>query len=175
MTTKNKSNNDTPDELNEQVAMLPVGSESALGEAQDFVPSSREHIKLMSELQSMRQAIEDGVGDTTKPSDLADAGTVFDIVDAYFTTLREADDVDRQKIVFHLVEQDTGLFHKVMQTDDSRGIRRRYAEYFQTFRAMNVKAEPFIGYKFVYSDKVISGNRAIILTRVIERSESASL
>lgn len=148
------------------IAVISDDAERALQEfpVNAFVPSSPEQLEMVANLEALQQELEDGIGGTTKPTDLADAGTVFDIVDAYMTDFVE-NGVVENKIMFHLVEHETNIFHKVMQSDDSKGIRRKYAILFSGNKALGRPLPVLNNYRFVYGDKIIAGNRAVILER----------
>lgn len=136
---------------------------------QAFLPTNREQVEMAAHLNDLRATLEAGIEKTTKPSLLADAGTIFNIVDAYHTTMM--DDIKKeetQKIVFILVDIETGEEFRVMQSNDSKGIRRKYADYFSYYKAASggMLAPPLEGFHFVYGTKIIAGNAAIILEKV---------
>lgn len=152
---------------------IATRDEVAIDTPQAFVPTSREQVELLARLNDLRSTLESGIDNLTKPSDLAEAGTVFDIVDCFTLDWREGDEVET-KIMFQLVERDTGVVHNVMQSNDSAGVRMRYAEYFSHYKAASGQMAPRLeNHCFVFTDKVFkAGNRAVILVHA--KSELAS-
>lgn len=146
---------------------IAVRDETAIDTPQAFVPTSREQVELVAQLNDLRSTLESGIENLTKPGDLAESGTVFDIVDCFSLDWREGDEVET-KIMFQLVERDTGIAHNVMQSNDSAGVRMRYAQYFSVYKAASGQvAPPLENFRFRYTDKVFkAGNRAVILERV---------
>lgn len=161
-------------ETEETALTISEDSATALDTPQSFVPSAREQAEMIATVNALRQELEDGIGETTQPTVLADSGVVFDIVDAYMTTMQDDQRGEVSKVMFHVVEQETGIEHRVMQSDDSKGIRRKYAQLFGFSKAMNIPTEPLVGYQFVYGTKIIAGNKAIILQRVPQQLKSAN-
>ena len=132
---------------------------------QQGVPLTREALEIVEEFASLEKAVEAGFVKTTKPGDLAAAGVVFDITDAWLTDYTENGKTEK-KICFQIVEHGTGEIHTVMQSDDSKGIRRKYATLFSRAQALGIPKEPLRNYHFVPTEKVFeAGNRAYVLER----------
>ena len=182
---KNKMDNSNTDveqsvspaqETGVAVAPLDEATDIAPYEAQEigsFGVSLRERVEMDADINSLRKELEDGIGGYTKPTDLVAQGVVFDIIDAYLTTMIEETGEERSKVVFEIVESDTGIIHKVMQSDDSRGIRRKYATLFSLCKARGIPSEPLRGYHFIEGNKIVAGNKSIILERVSNFARSA--
>lgn len=130
------------------------------------VALTREALEIVEEFQSLSKAVEAGFATYTKPSDLAAQDVVFDITDAWHTTFTNDKGVEEPKICFTLVEQDSGIVHTVMQSDDSKGIRRKYATLYSRAKALGIPTEPLRGYMFVETEKTFAaGNKAYVLQR----------
>jgi len=122
---------------------------------------------MIAELDALDQQLQNLDIETTRPSALAEAGTVFDILDCYPAEIRDGDEV-KTVACFKIVEQETGITHVVMQSMNS--IRETYVRRFGGYKALGAPSEILTmkGYQFVESDNPKhrhAGNSAIILKK----------
>lgn len=161
-----------------EMALMEMNSEARIATApvsqfQQGVPLTREALELVEEFQNLAKAVDSGFVKTTKPGDLAKAGVIFDITDSWLTQMVEAG-VEETKVCFTLVEQVSGITHTVMQSDDSKGIRRKYATLYSRAKALGIPIQPLKNFRFVASTKTFAaGNVAYILERVNEKAVTA--
>lgn len=141
-------------------------------EIKAVVPTSREQLEMLIELNALEKTVESLGEKTTKPTDLADSGVVFDILDCWFTEIRDGDEM-KKVVCFQIQETDTGLNHIVMQGSGS--VRDTYANYFGAFKAVGVPKR-LANYRYVYSEKTYAaGNKAVILERVNAQAKAINV
>lgn len=169
MSNKDKNENTTTTEalaVNESAAIsnAPATNYSVL------LPTNREQLEMLIELQNLERTIESIGEKTTKPSDLVESGVVFDILDAWFTEVRDGDEM-KQVVCFQLEEVETGINHIVMQTRGS--IRDTFANYFGAHKAVGMPKR-LANYRMVWTEKTYkAGNPAAIFERVRPQVQSA--
>lgn len=160
---------------NNNEAMVATGSGEMVmsGNAQNYatlLPTNREQLEMLIELQNLERTIESIGEKTTKPSDLVDSGVVFDILDAWFTEVRDGDEL-KQVVCFQLEEVETGINHIVMQSRGS--IRDTFANYFGAHKAVGMPKR-LANYRMVWTEKTYkAGNPAAVFERVRPQAISA--
>lgn len=179
MQTDNESNKAIDGEVVED-NLIVTGQNSreitstARSQFQQGVPLTREALEILEEFQDLAQAVAAGFVKTTKPGDLAAAGVVFDITDAWLTDFTENGKTEK-KVCFTLVEHETSVVHTVMQSDDSKGIRRKYATLYSRAKALGITAEPLRNYRFVATEKTFANNNvAYVLERAPQQVGAGS-
>lgn len=133
--------------------------------APSFVPTNREQLDMIIEMEALQKQIDNLGIKTTKPTLLCDSGIVFDIVDAYDTEIRDGEEL-KPVVVMELVEQETGIAHIVMQSANS--MRQLISRRFGMFKATGASRAALVlrGYRFVESEKYgRAGNMAIVLQK----------
>lgn len=150
-----------------ETGLAVSGNPALAGLPQDqliaLLPQNREQLEMMIELNALEKTIESLGEKTTKPSDLVESGVVFDILDAWFTEIRDKDEL-KKVVCFQIEEVETGVNHVVMQGAGS--VRDHYANYFGANKAYGIPKR-LANYRYVWSEKTYTaGNPAAILERV---------
>lgn len=156
---------------NENSNAIATTSETAVATTDNTAvanfPGTREQLEILKELIALEQRVEGGFEGGISPTDLAAAGVVFDIIDAYCFDYTDSDGEVQPKVVFQIQEQGTGLVHNVMQSLDRAGIRKTYADLFSTYKALGTPHAPLVGYHYVQAEKGgKAGNLPMILKKV---------
>jgi len=170
--SKEKTENNNVENV-ESTAMVSQGGGLVQAPAQNYqalLPTNREQLEMLIELNNLERTIESIGEKTTKPSDLVESGVVFDILDGWFTEVRDGDEM-KQVVCFQLEEVETGINHIVMQSRGS--IRDTYANYFGAHKAVGMPKR-LANYRMVWTEKTYkAGNPAAIFERVRGNAISA--
>lgn len=166
---KNETNNET------ETGLVAVTDNSLVGVEMDndFVPQNREQFELIRELQESAAALDGLEMPKITSKELAETGEVFDIVDAYTTTIEDKKTNSPKRLVVFLIESVNRELTAVMK--DGNSVNLQYAEFFSKFKAIG-KPQRKTGFQFVEATwlQENAGNYPIILRKAAKVVKSVN-